>query len=71
MNPSLLLPAMGEYLDRLGSLALVRQPVWAKENSEIKPFVLHLKKLTLCRTYSVVEVLGKYIKWTALYPHQQ
>ena len=27
-------PAMAKYLDRLGSFALVRQPVWEKENSE-------------------------------------
>ena len=43
MNPIILPPAMGKYLDRLGSSALVRQLVQEKENSEFKPVKLHLK----------------------------
>ena len=34
---------MGKYLDRLGSLTKVGQPVLEKENSEFKPVVFHLK----------------------------
>ena len=36
-------PAMGKYLGRLGSSALVRQLVKEKENSEFKPVKLRLK----------------------------
>ena len=43
MNPIILLPAMGKQQDRLGSLALVRQLVQEKENSELKPVKLRLK----------------------------
>ena len=44
-NPSLLLylTTLGKLLGRLDSLALARQPVLEKENSEFKPAVLHLK----------------------------
>ena len=34
---------MSKWYDKLGSLALVRQPVEEKENSEFKPTVFHLK----------------------------
>ena len=37
MNPIILPPAMGKFLGRLGSSALVRQLVLEKENSEFKP----------------------------------
>ena len=46
--PIILPPAMGKSLDRLGSSVLVRQLVYEKENSEFKPVILRLKKLTLC-----------------------
>ena len=43
MNPIILPPAMGKWLGRLGSSALVRQLVLEKENSELKPVKLRLK----------------------------
>ena len=43
MNPFILYPVMGKLLDRLVSLALVRQLVYEKENSELKPVKLPLK----------------------------
>ena len=43
MNPIILPPAMVKQQDRLGSLALVKQLVWEKENSEFKPVKLRLK----------------------------
>ena len=43
MNPTILPPAMGKYLGRLGSLPLVRQPVLEKENSEFKSVKLCLR----------------------------
>ena len=51
-NPIILLPV------RLVSLVLVRQPMYKKENSEIKPALLHLK-LTLYHFLSMMEGLGK------------
>ena len=44
MNPFLLHPAMSKYyylpiLSRLGSLALIRQPVYVKESTEFKPVI--------------------------------
>ena len=36
-------PTMGKYLDRLGSLTLVWQPVYEKVNSKFKPAVLCFK----------------------------
>ena len=45
MNPSGLPSAINKKPGRLGSLvALVRQPVYEKENSEFKPAILHLKE---------------------------
>ena len=41
MNPFLL--SLGKYEDKLSPLTLVRQPVYVKENSEIKPAVFRLK----------------------------
>ena len=52
MNLSVLFPAM----DKLGSLALVRQPV-LKENFGFKP----AKKLALYQSLSVVEGLNRFI----------
>ena len=43
MKPIILPPAMGKQQDRLGSLALVRQLVQEKENSEFKSVKLRLK----------------------------
>ena len=43
MNPIILSPAMGKKQDRLSSSALVRQLVYEKENSELKPVKLRLK----------------------------
>ena len=37
VRPSILPTAMGKPRNTLGSLALVRQPVWAKKNSKFKP----------------------------------
>ena len=36
-------PTIGKELGKLGSFALIRQPVWKKENPELKLVVLHLK----------------------------
>ena len=54
-NPSLFSP-----YKRLGYLALIRQQISEKENSEFKIALLHLKKLTLCLTLSVAEGWDKY-----------
>ena len=43
MNPVILPPAMGKYLGRRGSSALMRQLAYEKENSEFKPVKLRLK----------------------------
>ena len=43
MNPSFPPPVMSKYLDRLGSLAMVLQLVYEKENSEFKPALLPWK----------------------------
>ena len=43
MNPTILLTAMEKKKGRLGTLALVWQPFWEKENSEFKPVNLRLK----------------------------
>ena len=56
MNPIILTPAKGKYLERLGSSALVRQLVKEKENSELKPVKLHLKiDLVSCTSGGVVK----------------
>ena len=47
-------------LEFLGFLALLRQPILEKENSEFKPAVVHLKNWT-CHILPVAETLGKYI----------
>ena len=43
MNPITLPPAVDKELDRQSYLSLVRQPVYEKENSEIKPVNFTLK----------------------------
>ena len=57
MNPTVFSLAKGKQ-DRLGSLTLVWQPVYEKENSEWNPIKL-FKKLSLLHPISV-EVLGTY-----------
>ena len=54
-------PVIGKQLDRLGSLALVRQPTQQKENSNFKPTELCLK-IDLCHILLNVEGLCKYIQ---------
>ena len=60
MNPIILSPAMGIYWGRLISSALVRQPVWEKENSASKPVKLRLKTDRVSHP-SRVKGLGNYI----------
>ena len=47
MNLTILHPAMGKLLGRLGSLTMVCQPALEKENSEFKSLKLRLK-LSMC-----------------------
>ena len=60
MNPIILPPAIGYYLDRLGSLVLGRQPVLEKENSELK-LVKHRLKIDLVSVGLVNGYVYKYI----------
>ena len=61
MNPSVFLSTIGTLLGKLGSLALVRLPVFKKENSEYKPL---LRKHSLYHILVMAEGLGIYINWT-------
>ena len=54
IDPSFFFPAMGGLLYKLGSLALVWQPVWEKNKSELKRF----KKLTLSHILLLAEGLS-------------
>ena len=47
---------MSKKYNRLGSLALVWQPVLEMENADFKQTVLH------CKTLSVMKKLGEYTK---------
>ena len=42
LNPPVIPSAIGKKYGRLDSLALVRQLIWEKKNSEFKPALLHL-----------------------------
>ena len=52
---------VGKVWSKLASLALLRQPVYEKENSEFKP-ALHFWKLTMCPILPMAEGLGRYIR---------
>ena len=51
---------MGRY-ERPGSLAMIRQPVQEKENSEFKQTLLRFK-ITKCHVLTMAERLGIYIQ---------
>ena len=61
MNLIILPPVMDKYQDSMCALALVRQPVWEKKNSELKPVITPLKKFDLMSHPAHEEGLGKYI----------
>ena len=60
MDPTIFAQAMGEYVSRLGSLTLVWQLVWEKENSEFKPVTLRLKIDLMSYPARVEELVNTY-----------
>ena len=50
---------------KLGSLALVGQAVWKKENDEMKTVMFYLK-LTLWQILSVTVEFGEYMQWGSM-----
>ena len=61
MNPIIIPLALSKIAGKLGSLALIRQLVKEKENSEYKPVKLRLK-VGLVPHASLLVGLGKYIQ---------
>ena len=59
MNPSVIPIAVGKYQGRLGSLALFRQSVEEKENSDFNLAILYLKRDQV--SHPVCDWLSKYI----------
>ena len=63
MNPIILLPTIGKEKSRLGSLALIRQPVKEKENSQLKPIGLMSREFDKTGVQSQVESYQRLKKW--------
>ena len=60
VNPTDFPPAMDKYKGILGSLALLRQPVLKKENSNFKPVELCIKT-DLVSHYTHTKGFGEYM----------
>ena len=63
MNLTVLAPAMERKVNKLGSLSMVWQPVWEKENFEFKPAKLRMK-IDIVTHLAEAERLGIHIWWS-------
>ena len=61
----LLYDSYGQISRQINYLALVRQPIMKKENSDFETILLHLKS-NWCRILSFSKGLGKFIHWLLL-----